>query len=119
MATFPTYVNILRDGYSESRATAVDRTDMEGGIVKQAPVRSRVMVTRRVNAYVATNADYLSWVAWVKDTLVHGSDWFDWIDPVDGATKSARLVGGTYDAAPISYSGGYWRISFQLETWDG
>jgi len=120
MAAFPTYGLFLFEGYAEQPQSGLKRTEMESGPAKQAVVRSRVMVHRPIK-YRFNATDYASFKTFVKDTLIGGSDWFDWSDPVDGVTKQARIVSGEYQGRAVSIGEGVlpeWEVSFSLETWE-
>ena len=118
MATWPTYAKILVDGFAEQRESALMRTEMESGPPRQTKVKSRVMVTRPVNIYLETLADYASFKTWFGTTINEGADWFTWTDPIDGASKSARFAGGGLSAMPLpGLTTSRWRISASLETW--
>lgn len=118
MAAFPSYAKILRDGFGEQRETALMRTEMESGPPRQVKVRSRVLVSRPVRIFVETKADYLAFVSWFRDTLNEGADWFDWLDPVDGTTKSVRFAGGGMVGEPAGSVNTGWFISgLKLEGW--
>lgn len=118
MPTWPSYAQILRDGYTVTRESALSRTEMESGPPKQARVRSRVMVRRAVTVRLSTKAHYLSFLAWLSSTINEGASWFDWPDPVDGQTKLARIVAS--EGIQQTFSGGSmneWRIPLMIETW--
>lgn len=116
MATLPAYCKILSAGYAEQPESTVLRTEMESGPPKQARVRSKGMVNRPVKISILALADYNSFVVWVRDTLAGGSGWFDYTDPVSAGTKTARLVGGKYEAVPGQGLRG-WVITATFETW--
>lgn len=117
MASLPSYVTVLREGFAERRGTnALVRTQMEAGPAKQRRISTRLMVTRSVELLIDSKANYLLFAAWVKADLTMGADWFDWLDPVDGTTKAARLVNGEYTATP--YGSDAWRVSATFETWE-
>lgn len=117
MSGFPSYAVPLIEGYGERPEPAVERTEMESGPPKQMRVRSRALVTRPVKYLLASQADYAAFMAWFRDTLGAGADWFDWTDPRDGVTKKARIVGGKLDARPTVKTLARWIVSFELETW--
>lgn len=118
MAAFPTYARVLLAGYGETADSGVLRTAMESGPPKQLKVKSRVMVTREVALHFKTKADYASFLTFVRTTLNMGADWFTWTDPVDGASKSARLVDGRLgEARPLAAMDGGWTVSCAIETW--
>lgn len=116
MPALPNYVQILRPGFSEQPDFKVDRTEMESGPAKQAPINSLATVPRPMTLAIKEKADYLSFRTWVRVDLVNGSGWFDWTDPIDGVTKSARIVGGRYEASPGPGLRN-WRIKTTFETW--
>lgn len=120
---YPSLGRLLLAGYAEQPEQAVLRTDMESGPAKQITVRSRVLVTRPVSYYY-TSAQYQGFKAWHRDALNRGANWFDWLDPIDGQVKLARIVAApgqpAYDARAVSAREGdllAWEVSFQLETW--
>ena len=116
MSALPSYVKVLFAGFGEERESGVQRTAMESGPPKQLKVKSRVLVTRECVLWVASKADYLSFVTWFEATINMGADWFDWADPVSGTTKSARIV-SLGSAAPDATVTDGWRMSASLETW--
>jgi hypothetical protein len=118
MATFPSYARILVDGFGEQRESALLRTEMESGPPRQARVRYRVLVTRPVQIYFESLADYDAFVVWFRDTLHEGADWFDWTDPVRGTVKQGRFNGDGIEAIPVAGSNDLWVIrSLKIEVW--
>jgi hypothetical protein len=122
MASFPTYARVLLAGFGEAAEPGVLRTQMESGPPKQLKVKSRVMVTREVSLHFVSKADYAAFLVFVRTTLHMGADWFTWTDPVDGASKSARLVEGRLgEARPIAGLPGVatsgWVVPCSIETW--
>ena len=113
MATFPSYIKILADGFQEEPESTVRRTEMESGPAKQVPMASLGMVKRPINGQIESRANYLAFKVWFKSD---GAGWFDWRDPVDNTVKQARIVEGKYTATPLAALE-YWRISMTLETW--
>lgn len=123
MAAFPTYGKLLLTEFAEAPESALLRTEMESGPPKQAKIRSRVMV-RRSLAMDYSMAEYTTFKTFFRTTINGGADWFDWVDPLDGVTKLARIVAGNpaYNAQPYTYSEGAplrWKVTFALEAWDG
>ena len=119
MAAFPAYAKLVFNGFQRERDTAVVRTPMDGGLPKQAKVRSRVMVTRPVIYQFDSLADYNSFITWFTTTINRGVSWFDWTDPVDSTVKQARIVGGKLDyERPRRKNLDRWEVGFKIETWD-
>ena len=118
MATFPAYAKILRAGFSEKRGKAVEHSEMEDGFVKQARVRSRVMIQRPVSVLLNSKADYLAFVEWFKTDISEGADWFNWNDPVSGTVKSVRFVANGLEASPVGAISNHWEIrNLVIEGW--
>lgn len=119
MATFPSYMFLLKDGFGVRRNSAAVRTEFEDGFAKQAKRWSKVLVERKVVYGTRTKADYQSFITWFNSTINRGADWFSWTDPVDGVTKQARIKGGVIDSeSPVDPMLTRWDLSFTLEVWD-
>lgn len=116
MPALPAYVKILADGFAEQRENALLRSEFESGPPRQARVKSRVMIRRPARLLIKTMADYLLFIDWFEGDLNEGANWFDWPDPVRGATVSARIVAGDLVATPSPGLLG-WVIPVTLETW--
>jgi hypothetical protein len=116
MAAFPTYAKILAEGYEKDRPSAVQRTEMEDGMVKQLRTKSRVLVNRSFTIGLDTLADYQALVTWFQDTIDYGAMWFDFVDPEDSVTKQARIVSKLDRERPI-FGSGVWRVPVHIETW--
>jgi len=117
MATLPSYVKILFDGYQQNRESALLRTEMETGPPRQARVKSLVMTTRTAKLYLATRADYLSFLTWYRDDISEGALFFNMSDPVSNSTISARFVDGGFDSKPMSAKMDCWEIDVRIESW--
>lgn len=118
MASFPTYAKLLLAGYEVSAAPALRRTEMDAGPPKQRLEKSRVMVERAVSYELRSRADYNAFVAWFRDTIHRGADWFDWTDPETLTVRQARIKGGELKRAPMNAAFTVWRVAFVLESWD-
>ena len=118
-ATFPAYAKILGSNFSIVRDPGVTRTEFETGPPKQLKTKSRVMVTRSIQIGLDTYADYLAFVAWFRDDINRGGDWFLWTDPMSGQTKQCRFVNGLESEAP-AIPGVFtsWTITAKMEAWD-
>lgn len=118
LAAFPNYPILLFPGdMPRAPEPALERTDMESGPPKQAPKVSRVMTRVPVRYRLLTKADYLAFIAWHRDTIKQGSDWFTWIDPLTAAARTARIVGGKIEANATRKDLERWNLSFELEFW--
>ncbi len=115
--SFPAYARLVRKDFGHDRPSALQRTPTDLGLAKQTKVRSRVLVARAMNIELASLADYNSFIAWFQTDIDYGATWFDWTDPVDGATKSARIVDGTLKDVQIGGALANWIVGFTLETW--
>lgn len=115
--TFPNYVSLTRKGFGRERGAAAVRTPMESGPPKQRKVRSRVLVKRALTYLAESLANYNSFMTWFQDDIDEGAVWFDWTDPLDSQTKSARIVAGTLKDQLVGGALAKWEISFVLETW--
>ena len=117
MATFPSYANILYQNFSQSRESALIRSEMESGPPKQAKIKSKVMQVQNVNIYVASKADFASFQSWYQSDINEGADWFNYVDPITGSTISARFRDGGYDATPMTANMENWEIKAKIEYW--
>lgn len=119
MAAFPhAYAKVLAEGYEKDRATAVNRTVMEDGLIKQSKNKSRVLVTRVFTISLATLSNYQDFITWFQTTINYGANWFDFTDPEDSVVRLARVVNKLDKERPI-VGLGQWRIPVSIETWSG
>jgi len=116
VAAFPSYAKLTRAGYAHSPRPGVIRTNMEAGPPKQATIESRILHRINVAYLIDSKADYQSFLAWWQTTISR-VDWFDWTDPLSGAVKQARIVGGEFEARPTRPDLEAWVITFDLEYW--
>jgi hypothetical protein len=117
MAAFPSYAVLIFPGFAIKRPSAVNRSSTESGFVKQAKVKSRVLVPRAVVYQLNSAADYASFLDWFHDDVNYGASWFDWTDPGDGAVKAGRIVNGQIDEVPQRKNFDRWQIKMSIETW--
>lgn len=116
MPVFPAYLLLLVQDFMEDLPSAVKRTDMEDGMVKQLQTISRVLKKRPVRYLAKSKADKDAFEAWHRDEISRGADWFTWTDPYDNTPKSARIVGGKVDYKPQRKQLDRWVLSFTVET---
>jgi hypothetical protein len=117
MASLPSYVKILFDGYQQQRESGILRTEFESGPPRQARFKSRVMVTRSAKLYINGKTNFASFESWFMNDIKGGSLFFTMTDPASGSSISARFVGGTYNVTPLSSKWADFEISCQLENW--
>lgn len=113
MSAFPSYAKVLLGGFSQKSDFSVLRSEMDGGLAKQRPRRSKPIVTRAISILVTRLADQQAFDQWVAVDLSGGTAWFDWVDPLDRKTKQARFVDGD-----ITWSspGIVWTAQAKIET---
>lgn len=94
MADFPTYAQILADGFAESFDPSVERTDMERGVPKQRLINSQVLVKLNATLFFRSSADVAAFESWYFDTIKR-IGWFQMKHPRTGAAITARFEGGS------------------------
>lgn len=115
--TFPAYMEApLVSGFQQSPDFGVLVTQMDSGPDKQRPRNSKAIISRQVQFMVNSLANRNAFEVWVRDSLLGGSIFFNWTDPLDGVTKLARIVGGKVDYSPAD-SRQSWIIKFSMETY--
>lgn len=113
MATFPAG-KILKNGFKRQRTVNVIRSDMESGPAKQALKTSQQYIMFPVE-YWFTDAEYQAFDIWVADTILSVGT-FDWIEPLNNTTVTARIVSGDIsDAQPYNPQMSHWIVKFMLE----
>lgn len=117
MATLPSYVRVLFDGYNETKESGIIRTEFENGPPRQAKFKSRTMKTRAARLFIESKANFLLFETWFAEDLAQGSLFFNMTDPVRGTTIEARFVGGVYSAQPMSAKLDLWQVDCQIENW--
>lgn len=118
-SNFPAYARLLSRGFEEGTEDAVLRTSMESGPAKQRPRFSRAMEQRSFSFAFDSKTDYLNFMIWVRTTIVLGTAWFNWTDPVDATTKLARIPGGikALKRQPLNGALQRWTVTLPLEFW--
>ena len=102
MATLPSYVTILFDGFTEDFDPSVLRTEMDRGIPKQRVINSKVLAEINGQLLFKSKADAANFETWYFDTIKR-IGWFDMKHPHTGVTISARFKGGNIGRlVPIS-----------------
>lgn len=118
LPTFPAYAKLKRDNFAPKYSANVLRTDMESAIAKQRPMNTLAMKQIPVVYALDSKADYNSFIAWVRTTLVMGTGWFTWTDPIDAAAKRSRIIKGLdgVSSRPLNSALSLWEVSFTVET---
>lgn len=93
MATLPSYVTILFDGFGEEFDPSVLRIEMERGVPKQRVINTHVMQEVAARLLFKSKADAASFEAWYFDTIER-IGWFDFVHPRTGVTVSGRFKEG-------------------------
>ncbi len=119
---FPTYGTTLLAGFAGQPESVVSRTEFETGPAKQYKLKSQTGV-RRDPAIQYSDSEFASFESWFRGAECNwGAGWFDWTDPRDGQTKTARVFGGDYQyRSESSGEGGplHWVVTLQLEVMEG
>jgi hypothetical protein len=113
MATLPSNITVMVEGYAETPDYGVLRTEMDNSIAKQRPRRSLPIVIREVRLKVGTREDKVDFDDWFKNDINGGSGFFTYVDPIDEISKQARFVNGEIRWVT---PGNVWFIEAQLET---
>ena len=112
-AKLPDYVDVLLEGYAESPNYDVLRSDMDNSVAKQRPRRTLPIVARQVKLLVGNTQNKLAFDQWFRNDIHGGSNFFEFVDPIDKKTKMARFVNGTIK---WSTPGSIWFIDAELES---
>lgn len=115
--TLPTYMPYpMIGGFQQTADFAMLVTQMDSGPDKQRPRYSIPVIQRSVQYSVPSLANRNAFELWVRDTLVGGSQYFNWPDPLSGTTKPVRIVGGKVNYTMES-GGCSWIIQFNIEAY--
>ena len=124
---FPTYPILLFEALEDTPQPNVRRTEMEGGLPKQAVKYTRQLVQTSVAYKLCGHANNQAFRHWVRDTLRYGSLWFMWTDPrlanagaavAPISQRMVRMVSGQVNYAPLTKDLSHYKASFTLEYMD-
>lgn len=124
---FPAYPILMFEALEEAPQPNVRRTEMEGGLPKQAIKYTRQMVQTSVAYKLCGHANNSQFRHWVRDTLKFGGLWFMWTDPRLSNSGTAiepinqrmvRIVNGQVNYAPLTKDLSHYKASFTLEYMD-
>ena len=90
MAALPSYVKVSFSGYGEAFDPAIERTEMERGMPKEATRNSQVLMKVSATLMFMSAADAASFEDWYFDTLGRVG-FFTMAHPRTGATITARF----------------------------
>jgi hypothetical protein len=113
---FPNYGRLMTGQFIETSPTNLLRTTFESGAEKQVR-RTNIKKTVRDVTYLFTAAEFATFKTWFDVTAVAGSQYFNWVDPVDNVTKDARIVNGAYTATPLTKHFTAFYVTFQVESY--
>lgn len=101
--TIPTWPTdrgfVLADGFEDTFADLVDRTENDAGPAKQRRITTAA-AERVTVSYKMTSADRTWLRDFYKGEAAGGGVWFDWTHPVELVVCQARFLAG----APPSYT---------------
>lgn len=89
---------------------------MDDGLPKQAARYSKVLAHHKMS-FLLTAAQYTSFLTWWKTTAGFGSLWFNFVEPIAGATVDGRLVGGEFQATPLTVRQTHYKLDVTVEAW--
>lgn len=117
MPSFPAYMTKpMISGFSQSPDFSMLTTQITPGIIKQNPRNPTAVIPRMLQYGIGTLANRNAFETWVNTTLVGGSLYFTWPDPLSGTNKIARIVGGKVDYT-LDGSGSTWIARMTIETY--
>lgn len=90
MAAFPSYIEIMFDGYAEEFDPEIERTEMERGPAKQAIRNTHVQQKLKATLLFKSAADVAAFEAWYFDTIQR-IGYFELVHPRTKVTVSARF----------------------------
>lgn len=119
--TFPSYAQLVLDGYAERAGGGVQRDEMDDGFVHQGPTDSlsryeRPLTYRLADVFLPGAKDEFE--RWRRHDLRNGALHFDWLDPVDGQRRRIRIVGGEVEYKPLTSLFDDWLATFTIEYWE-
>ena len=113
---FPSYAQVVADGYTVGRASDVQRTTLEDGAVRQAKVYTAAPKLRTIEVLLESDADQARFDSWASSSA-HVP--FAWTDPEDGTVRNVVVQGGhggiAYRARVAKSLTRYWIASMTLE----
>jgi hypothetical protein len=124
---FPTYPILMFEALEDTPQPNVRRTEMEGGLPKQAVKYTRQLVQTNVSYKLCGHTHNSEFRRWVRDTLKFGALWFMWTDPrlanagtaiAPVSQRMVRIVSGQVKYAPMSKDLSHYKTSFTLEYMD-
>jgi hypothetical protein len=124
---FPSYPILMFEALDETPQMNMRRTEMEGGLPKQAVKYTRQLVQTSVSYKLCGHTHNSDFRHWVRDTLKSGALWFMWTDPRLAnaglalqpiSQRMVRIVNGQVKYAPLTKDLSHYKASFTLEYMD-
>lgn len=112
MATLPNYVQFLATDYSESLDYRIRRSEMENGLSKQRPGRTKPLRVRKGKLLINTKANKVLFENWLK-TIGNGTGWFTYVDPING-TKQCRFINSNWNFSQLGSV--VWVVDCEMES---
>jgi len=106
---WPSYANVIAEGYALGVDSGVERTPFDDGYVRQELRYLAVQNTRTLRGWLKSDADLVRFRTWARASA-HA--WFDYTDTEDGTTRRVRVRGGD---GGIRYTA---RVRAGARTWD-
>lgn len=115
MATIPAFMYAALDGSSvaPSPQDNLHKTQNAIGLPQYRPKQSSRLTRYNGLTYILDTSQLDGFRTFVDSTLRSGSLPFDMVDPIDGVTRSYKLIDGVYQARNIGRR--TWRITLNLE----
>lgn len=115
MTTFPDYVTILLEGYSETLKDNLIRTEMEDGVSKQRPRACLIRKETTLNILACSCQCRDDFLTWFK-SLGQGSCWFLFSDPCTGNKMKSRFVNQDLTFTPLNTTFTKFQASLVIES---
>lgn len=110
------YTKFFSSEMAVQNQPSVRRTVMSDGLPKQAQRYSRTLEQFSM-VYFMSNAQFVSFRSWWDSTANHGTEWFNFTNPITDAVEDGRIINGAYTAVPFTGQQTHWRISMVVESW--
>ncbi len=113
-AEWPTYAQVVADGYTVRPDPDVERTTCDDGMIRQVRRHTAALTVTRVTVHLADDRRYADFMAWARS---HAHTWFAWRDH-GGTLRQVRVregLGGIAWTAHVVAQQRHWTAD--LEGW--